>query len=179
MVADCAALLLPWFGVACALLVVAGATKLRSPSGARGGLSAVGLTVPNLAIRALGAAEIAIGCSAALGPTALTGAMVAALYGAFTAFVVASMRSGKAAPCGCFGAPETEVGPVHAASNVAACAVAIAAVITPPHGFGWVLARAPLTAMPLMVGIAGATLAAYLAFTALPGAWRAYGVSKR
>jgi len=167
-------LLLPFFGVACGLLVVAGAAKLRSPSGARGALGAVGLNVPSPAIRALGAAEIAIGSVAAVRPSALTGAMVAALYGVFAAFVVASIRGDRAAPCGCFGAAETEVGPVHGALNVAACAVGIAAAIAPPHGIGWVLGREPVSAVSLALGMMGATFAAYLAFTALPSAWRAY-----
>ena len=179
MVADYAALLLPLFGVACALLVAAGAAKSRSPSAARGALAAVGLTVPNPCIRLLGAAEIAIGGWAALRPTALTGGMVAALYGTFAAFVLASMRAGEAAPCGCFGAADTEIGLMHAALNAVACAVGIAAAIAPPPGIGSVLDREPLVAMSLALGIAGAAFAAYLAFTAFPGAWRAYGAGQR
>jgi hypothetical protein len=159
-------------------LVVAGAAKLRSPSSARGALSALGLPAPNLAIRALGAAEIAIGGVAAFRPTALTAAMVAAIYGAFTAFVLVSMRDRGAAPCGCFGAVETEVGPVHAVLNAVACAIGIAAAIARPRGIGWMLGREPLTAMALALGMAGATFAAYLAFTALPIAWRAYGTGR-
>lgn len=160
------------------LLVVAGAAKLRSPSGARGALSAAGLTVPNASIRALGAAEIGIGGWAAVRPTPLTCALVAALYGAFTGFVVVSMRAGNAAPCGCFGAAEIEVGPVHATLNVVACTVAITAAIAPPHGIGWVLGREPLTAVSLALGMCAATFAAYLAFTVLPDAWRAYGAGR-
>jgi len=179
MVADCAVLLLPWFGTACALLVVAGVAKIRSPSVARSALSAVGLSVPNASIRALGVAEIAIGGWAALRPTALTAGMVAALYGIFTAFVVASMRGGQAAPCGCFGVADTEVGPVHAALNAVACAVGIAAAIAPPPGIGSVLDREPLVATSLAFGMAAAAVAAYLAFTAFPGAWRAYGAGQR
>jgi hypothetical protein len=159
-------------------LVVAGAAKLRAPTGARGALGAVGLSVPNTAIRALGVAEIAVGGVAAVRPTALTGAMVATLYGAFTAFVLASLRGGTAAPCGCFGAAETEVGPVHAALNAAACAVGTAAAIVPPRGIGWVLDREPLTAATLGLGIVAATFAAYLVITALPSAWRAYGTGR-
>jgi hypothetical protein len=177
-VADCCALLLPFFGVACGLLVAAGAAKMRSPSSARGALSAAGLQVGGPAIRALGAAEIAVGSVAAVRPTALTGAMVAALYGAFTVFVFASVRGDTAAPCGCFGAAETEVGPVHGALNAAACAVGIAAAIAPPRGIGWVLGREPLTATALALGMVAALCATYLAYTALPSAWRAYGAGR-
>ena len=86
-------MLLPWFGVACALLVVAGVAKLRSPSAARAALSAVRLAVPSAAVRALGAAEIAIGVAAAVQPSALTAGLVALLYGAFAVFAFVSMRS--------------------------------------------------------------------------------------
>jgi Methylamine utilisation protein MauE len=172
-------LLLPWFGVACALLVVAGAAKLRSPAGARGALRAVGLTVPNAAVRTLGGVEIAIGAWAVLRPAALTGALVAALYGGFTAFVVAAMRARDSAPCGCFGAAETELGPVHAALNAVACAVGVAVAIAPPHGIGWMVGQSPLIAAALALGVAGAAYAAYLAFTAFPDAWRAYGEGQR
>lgn len=171
-------MLLPFFGVGCGLLIVAGAAKLHSPSGARGALSAVGLNIPKAAIRALGAAEIVVGTVAAVRPTALTCALVAALYGAFTTFVFVSMRGEKAAPCGCFGAPETEVGPVHAVLNAAACAIGIAAAIAPPRGIGWALGREPLIAASLGLGMVAATFAAYLAFTALPSAWRAYGTGR-
>lgn len=171
-------MLLPFFGVACALLVLAGAAKARSPSSARDALSAVGLAVSAPTIRALGAAEIAIGAVAAVRPAALTGALVASLYGAFTAFVLASMRGTEGAPCGCFGAAETEVGPLHAVLNMAACAIGLGAAIAPPRGIGWVLGREPLTAITLTLGITAATFAAYLAFTTLPSAWRAYGTGR-
>jgi hypothetical protein len=171
-------LLLPLFGVVCGLLVVAGAAKLRSPSGTRGALAVLGLNVPSSAIRALGAAEVLVGCAAAVRPSALTGAAVAALYGGFALFIFRSMRGGRAVPCGCFGAAETEAGPLHAALNLAACAVGVAAAIAPPRGIGWVLGREPLSAASLGLGMAAATFAAYLAFTALPAAWRAYGTGR-
>lgn len=171
-------MLLPFFGVVCGLLVLAGAAKVRSPSSAGEALGAVGLRVPSPGIRALGGAEVAIGTVAATGPTALTAAIVAALYGAFAAFVLVSLRSSTAAPCGCFGAAETEVGPLHAALNMAACAIGAAAAIAPPRGIGWVLGREPLSAASLALGMAAATFAAYLAFTALPSAWRAYGTGR-
>jgi hypothetical protein len=167
--------LLPWIGVVCGVLVIAGVAKARSPASARDALSAVGLTVPAPVIRGLGVAEIAAGGGAAVWPTAATCALVAALYAGFTLFVLVSMRAPRGAPCGCFGAAETEVGLLHLALNVIACAIGVAAAIAPPRGIGWMLGRAPLTAAPLALGLAAATFAAYLAFTALPGAWRAYG----
>jgi hypothetical protein len=59
-----------------------------------------------------------------------------------------------------------------------ACAVGVASAIAPPRGIGWVLGREPLSAASLALGMAAATFAAYLAFTALPSAWRAYGMGR-
>lgn len=177
--ADYAVVLLSTFGVACALLVVAGGAKLRLPSDARSALSTVGIAVPDAAIRSLGLVEIAIGVWAALRPSALTAALVVLLYAGFAVFVLASMRTGKRAPCGCFGAAGTEVGPVHLVLNVAGCAIAVAAALTPPPGLGWIAGREPLTAVSLALGTAAAVIAAYMAFTALPSAWRAYGMDQR
>jgi hypothetical protein len=61
---------------------------------------------------------------------------------------------------------------------MAACAIGAAAAIAPPRGIGWVLGREPLSAASLALGMAAATFAAYLAFTALPSAWRAYGTGR-
>ena len=145
----------------------------------RGALSAVGLALPGAAIRAFGAFEIAIGASAVVWPRPLTAALVAVLYGGFALFVLSSMRAGAGAPCGCFGAADTDVGALHLVLNAAACAIAIGAVVAPPPGIDWVLTREPLTAATLVLGIGAATLAAYLAFTAFPAAWRAYGAGPR
>jgi hypothetical protein len=41
------------------------------------------------------------------------------------------------------------------------------------------LHREPLTALALALGMAASAFGAYLAFTAFPGAWRAYGAVQR
>jgi hypothetical protein len=167
-------LLLVPFTVACTLLVVAGAAKLRWPASTQAVLTATGARIPSPAIRLLAAAEIAIGASAAVRPSAATAALVAVLYGAFAIFALTAMRSAGQVPCGCFGAGLTRVGPVHVALNVAGCATAVAAAVASPPGIRWILGLDFLTAIALGLGTAAAVLAAYLAYTAFPAAWAAY-----
>jgi methylamine utilization protein MauE len=166
--------LLPGFWVACALLIIAGAAKLRSPAAAVGALRTAGLRTPAVGVRLLGAAEIAIGAFAVARPSVASAATVAVLYAGFALFVLRLLHSRDPAPCGCFGAAGPEVSRMHPGLNVAACAVATASALAPPPGIGWVLRQDPLLALSLAVGMAGAAFAAFLAFTALPAAWRAY-----
>jgi hypothetical protein len=166
--------LFPEFVVVCALLVVAGAAKVRSPSAASAVLSGDRLRVSPLAVRALGVGEILIGAGAAIRPIRLTAVLVALAYGAFCAFVL----SNRPVRCGCFG-DAAYGGPAHAVLNAAACSVAILAAVAPPPGIESMVSRDPVIAVPLAAGIAAGTIAAYLAFTALPGAWRAYGAEGR
>ena len=166
--------LLSGFFVVCALLVVAGAAKLRSPYAAVGALGTAGLRVPSGAVRSLGAAEIAIGALAAVRPSAVTAAAVGFLYGAFAGLVLRLVRSADAAPCGCFGSAGPKASMMHCALNVVACATAIAAAVAPPPGIAWVVQQDPLVAVSVALGLGGAAFAAYLAFTAFPAAWGAY-----
>jgi hypothetical protein len=167
--------LFPGFAVVCALLVVAGGAKLRSPSAASAALSGARVRVSRPAVRALGVAEMALGVSATVHPTPLLAGLVALAYGSFCSFVV----SGRAARCGCFGAASDGGGPAHAVLNAAACAVAVLAAVAPPSGIVSIAGRTPVIAVPLGLGIAAAALAAYLSYTALPRAWRAYGGDAR
>jgi hypothetical protein len=167
--------LFPEFMVACTLLVAAGLGKLRSPAGVQDALSGARVRVPRAAVRALGAAEVALGAGASVRPSPLMAGLVALSYGAFCAFVL--LR--RPARCGCFGAAAAGGELVHALLNVAACAVAVVAAVIPPPGVGWIFGQEPLIAAPLVLGIAAATLAAYLTFTVFPVAWRAYGVGRQ
>jgi hypothetical protein len=167
--------LTPLFLVVCALLVVSGTQKLRWPRRAVDSLRLVGVPAPAVGVRVVGVAELSIGVVAALWPTALTASLVALVYAAFIAFLALLLRpAAGAADCGCFGDVEAPAGPIHVALDAAACLVAIVAAVAPPPGLGWVLTRAPLEAVALMLGTCGAAFAAYLAFTALPGAWDVY-----
>lgn len=167
--------LMPSFVVVCALLVVAGVSKVRSPAGAGAALRLVRLSVPAAVIRAFGVGEVSLGVVAAVSPGVATSVLVALTYGVFSGFALVLLRS-RTHPvgCGCFGEIENGGGAIHLTLNVAACSVAGLAAVSPLPGMGWMLDRSPLIAVSLTLGSGAAAFAAYLAYTAFPGAWRAY-----
>lgn len=167
--------LTPVFLVTCALLSLSGVQKLRAPGRAADSLRLVGVPAPVLAVGVLATAEVAVGAAAAVRPTAVTAGLVALAYATFLGFLVlVRRRAGAPADCGCFGDAPAPAGRAHLALDAAACLVAVFAVLSPPPGLAWVLARPPVVALTLAVGIGAAVLAGYLAFTAFPAAWRAY-----
>ena len=101
------------YALACALLVVAGVSKVRRPSRARAG------------DRVLGAGEVALGVLAfaehRLAP------LVALSYAVFV--VVAARAKARQRACGCFGGEERLPTTAHVALN-AALAVSAAAAVT-------------------------------------------------
>jgi hypothetical protein len=167
--------LMPAFDVACALLVVAGALKLWAPASTRQSLALAGVRAAPSAVRLLGLAEVALGAAAAWRPGPATAGAVAVAYLGFTAFTVRLSRVAGPADCGCFGGAEAAVGPIHVGLNAVGCVLAAAAAISPPPGLAWIANRSVLIAVPLVLGTLAAMFAAYLAFTALPVAWGAYG----
>jgi hypothetical protein len=169
------AALTPAFFVICALLAIAGARKVIAPQSTRESLALVAAPPPRLSVRALGALELVLGTLAAAWPTVVASALLAFAYGTFCALLVLLLRTkGGDIDCGCFGDAEHRVGMLHPALNALACAVAVACGVWGVHGLGWALSRPTLIAPPLIIGSVAATYAAYLAFTALPGAWGAY-----
>lgn len=171
--------LMPVFTVLCALLVLAGVLKVRSPWQAADSLALVGARVPASAVRALGAAEIAVGGVAIVRPSTISAGAVTLAYGIFAAFIAVLRRRGHDVDCGCFGAGGARATWVHVGLNAAACLAAIASTLAPPPGAAWILTRGPVVLTGLLCGLAAAALAAYAAFTLLPDAWRAYGSGER
>jgi hypothetical protein len=169
--------LTPAFFVICVLLVVAGAHKIAAPSGARESLSLIGISARTVAIRGLGAIEVILGVIATVWPSAVTAALVAVAYGGFCGFVVLVLvrNPAQALDCGCFGGAEHRAGWLHVALNGVACALAAAVAAFGAHGIGWILGRPLAVAPALIIGIAAACYAAYLAYTLLPDAWASYG----
>lgn len=170
--------LAPLFATAAALLVLAGASKLRSPLTARAALRATGVPVGDLAARLLGAGELALGAACLAWPTPLLAGCLAAAYLGFAAVVTQLLRRGAAVPCGCFGADAFSASRLHAAMDLVAAAVCLAAVAVRPPSILSLAGDSP-TRIVLVLGIAGATYLASLAFALLPGLWRSYGVSGR
>jgi hypothetical protein len=167
--------LLPPTEAAAALLVVAGGAKVMGPHAARASLAAAGARVPELFVKVLGAAEMALGLLVIVQPTRAAVLLLAAAYGCFALFVVVLVRRGRRGlDCGCFGSARTEATLYHASLNALVCAICLAAAVAPPPSAGWVFDQAPLTAAALCAGIGAVAYAAYLAFTALQGAWGSY-----
>jgi hypothetical protein len=166
--------LLPAFVVACALLVLAGALKLRSPVPARDALARLGLRVPAALMRALGAAEVALGVFAALRPGPLSGGLVAGAYAAFCVTALSLVRADRNADCGCFGRVSSVASWAHVALNAVACALAVAVALMRVPALSWIATRAPLIAATVTIALLAAAYAAYAAFTLLAPAWRAY-----
>jgi hypothetical protein len=118
------------FLAACALLVCAGAAKLRSSR------------------RALGFVEIAVGGSGAA--TGRGGAVVvAALYLALAAYALRLLVTAPGAPCNCLGARTAPVAVAHVGLDIGAALVAVAGAFGPSPLTG--LADQPLAGVPYLV----------------------------
>jgi hypothetical protein len=169
------AVLLPAFAAAAILLVIAGASKIASPYMAQASLSTAGLPAPLTGVRALALCEVAIGSAALIEPSTLTAALAALAYGVFCLFTLRLLRlADEGIDCGCFGGAGSEVSGVHVALNAAAFVVCVAGAVVPPHSFGWVFGRTPLTAITVCIGIAAIAYASFMAFTVFPRAWQSY-----
>ena len=153
------------FLAACALLAVAGATKVMRPASARAAAQALHLPGDSRAIRVLGGVELAVAVSGAcFGGWAA--AAVAATYVLLTAAAFSLWRSAPGTPCGCLGASPTPATGGHVALNAIAATIA-AVVATGPTPIS-VLGDQPLLGIPFLVLTACATWLGALAMDALP-----------
>ena len=162
---DLARLLTGPFLAACALLAVAGATKLLRPTSARAAARALHLPAGNTGVRVLGAVELAVALSGALfgGPAAVA---VAAAYAVLTGAAFVLWRTAPGTPCGCLGPAPTPASGGHVALNAVAAIVA-AIVATGPTPLS-VRGDQPLLALPLLALTACATWLTALTMDALP-----------
>jgi len=157
------------FAVAAGLLVLGRESKARRPDSTVRALGAAGARVPAALVRLFGAAEVAIGISAVLVGGRLPGALVAASYAGFTAFVaVALRRRTPLASCGCFGRPDTPPTATHLAIIAAGTAVAGWAAVDPLPGIPAVLADPTGGGVPLLALVGLGLWLAYLALAVLP-----------
>lgn len=148
----------------CLLLAVAGAAKLHRPAPARAALAATGVRIPAGALRAAGAAEMALGAVAVVSPEPAAAWAVAACYAAFAAYVVVALRrsGGRAASCGCFGGSG---GPLHPFQAVVDASMAVAAVAVAAGGG---LVAGPAERAWLVALGAAVAWVAYLALVPFP-----------
>jgi hypothetical protein len=165
------------------LLGAAGVAKTIRPGDTANALRATGLSSRSLPalVRVGAAGEVALALAAIVVPGPLTGALVAAAYGGFAAFVGLALRKGWAlSSCGCFGRPDTRPTPVHAALNVGAAASAVwwaatwaAVPVGAGNRLGQLFGHEPWHGAPLGLLIAVLAGLAYLIWTdPLPAAHR-------
>jgi hypothetical protein len=154
------------FVAAAALLAGAGAAKLRRPDDTARALLIAGLPSHRRLVRAGAAAEVAVAVAAVAAPGPLTGALVAAAYAAFTAFVgLALLRGWPLASCGCFGRPDSRPGYPHLLLDAAATAVAVWWAGAAPGHIGPVFSRSPWDGGPLILVTGLIAGLAYLVWT--------------
>jgi hypothetical protein len=155
------------FLAASALLVLAGAPKLRDPMPLVRALRSARLRASRGLVRALAVAEVVVGASALVRPGRLTAAAVALSYLAFTAFVALTLRRGGVlGSCGCFGRPDTPPTVGHLAVTVVLAAGAASLALAPPAGPVWASVTPELAALVGFAALVG--WLAYLVMAVLP-----------
>lgn len=169
---EMAAALTAPFAVAGLVLCAAGLAKLRSPAGALGALTVLGLPGRPGLVRALAVVELALGAWSFLQPTPPTAAAVAAVYAVFAALSFALAR--RRAACGCFGSDEAPAWIGQSLLSVALSAVSLAAAVVTPHGISWILGGGVAQAATLLLAIFASAYATIVVYTQLPRAWTAW-----
>ncbi|HWE55617.1 MAG TPA: MauE/DoxX family redox-associated membrane protein [Acidimicrobiales bacterium] len=154
------------FLAACAVLAVAGAAKLYRPDDTARALAVAGLPHHRRLVRVGAVGEIAVAVAAVAAPGAVTGALVAAAYAAFTLFVGAALlRHWPLSSCGCFGRPDARPTYKHLALNVGALATALWWAVGAPAGVGALFAHSPWKGGPLVLVTLVISGLAYLVWT--------------
>ena len=157
------------FVIAAALLALAGSLKAVSPGDTANALRGVGLPCARWMVRVGGGFEVVVGTYAIVAGDRVGGALVAASYLAFAAFVAVALARGvPIATCGCFGKADTPPSLVHLAFDVGAAAAGIAIVVDPTAALADTVADQPLAGVPYLLLVVTGTYLSFLALTALP-----------
>jgi hypothetical protein len=160
-----------WVGpylAAALLLVAAGLAKVRRPADTSIALRRAGLPVPEWAVRAGAAAEVAAGCWALTSAHAAAG-LVALSYLGFAGFVALALRRGSpVSSCGCFGKADSPPTVSHVVLNLAAAATAAWAAFHAHAPAITVLRHQPLAGVPLVLLTGAVAYLAYLVMGVLP-----------
>jgi hypothetical protein len=167
----------PYFA-ACLLLVVAGGAKLARPAPAAKALADVLGPSRRVArsrslrrsVRALAVIEIATGLIALARPGGVEAALVAVIYMCFAGFVVvARMRGGPLASCGCLGVTDTPATRLHVVLNLGyAVSAAVVAVTVRSTWVPDLLRHQTVLGVPLLLAAALLAVLTALAMTRLP-----------
>ncbi len=154
------------FLAATVVLAAAGLAKIRRPEYTARALQAAGWPVGRLAVRAGAVVETAVAVAALAWPDPLTGALVAAAYGAFAVFVAVALRRGWAlSSCGCFGRPDSRPTYLHAVMNAGAAVAAAWWAAAPPARMTTLFSSSPWSGAPLALVSAVIAGLAYLVWT--------------
>ena len=154
---------------AAALLVAAGGRKLIDPLPLVRAVRSAGLPGSASAVRLVAGAEVVLGLAAVLVGSRATAVLVALSYAAFTAFVVlARVRGGVLASCGCFGKADTPPTASHAVVTAALALVAGGVALRPLGTLPEVLGAGPAAGVPLVLATAAVASTAYLVLALLP-----------
>lgn len=163
-----------WVGpylAAALLLVAAGLAKVRRPAGTSIALRRAGVPVPEWAVRAGAAGEVAAGCWA-LTSGRVAAALLALSYLGFAGFVALALRRGSpVSSCGCFGSGNKADSPPtvsHIVLNLAAAATAAWAAFHAHAGAVTLVRQQPLAGAPLVLLTGAVAYLAYLVIGVLP-----------
>ena len=154
------------FLAATALLAGAGLAKLYRPDDTARALLVAGLPAHRRGVRAGAAGEVVVAAAAVAVPGPVTGALVAAAYAAFTAFVaVALVRKWPLSSCGCFGRPDARPGYQHLLLDAGAVAAAVLWAVSAPSRIGGVFVQNSGRGVALGLLVAVIAGLAYLVWT--------------
>ncbi len=143
------------------LLLVAGVAKVRDPLPLVRALRSARLPAPVAGVRLVAAAEVAVGLAALLLGGRTPAVLVAASYAGFTAFVLlARVRGGVLASCGCFGRADTPATVAHVVATGVLSLVASGTAVAPLGALTDELPGAPGAGLPLV--LAAVTVAVLL-----------------
>lgn len=147
------------------LLLIAGANKVLRPAPTRVALRTAGLPSRTIVARGIGGAEVVIAAAALAVGGRVPAALVTLAYLGFTGFSIRLHRASRgAAPCGCFGASDAPVGPIHIGVDLAIAAVVAGAIVWPSSGLLGAVSDTPWAGIPffaltwLLVGLLQASL---------------------
>ena len=163
--------------IAAVVLGAAGIGKLSRPAAAQAPLRSLRLPSTALAVRALGAAELAVALGVFVAGGRVAPALLAASYAAlFAAAAVLRTRAaaasaaspGGAGGCGCFGRSSAPVGWGHLACNAAASLVAAAGAAVGLDRVGVAWPHLPAAGFPHAVLVATGAVAVVALLTVLP-----------
>ena len=154
------------FLAAVALLGIAGLAKAIKPDYTARALQVAGIGTGRAMVRAGALAEVAVAVAALCTPNPITGALVAASYSGFAAFVgVALWKGWPLSTCGCFARRDSMPGVSHLVLDVGAALAAAVWAANPPLDLSAALSHQPWDGWPLLSVSALVALVAFIVWT--------------